>query len=263
MSEIDTVDNAAATTADDDTAASSTEIEQELPLGTEGNEVETPEVKEEEPGIIETEANQKRYNEITRTVRDQAAEIEQLKRRGPIQHDDQGAPNPDDFDDNDDFIRADAEYKATKNVINLINQDRVQEQQEQTARQSQQRIATYNQRVVGVEKDIPDFKATVMGSLLIATDSAGNLSAATEAILELDNGPQVAHHIAKNPELAASLNSSTPIQATMAITRLSEKLSAKPVTINEIPDPIGSEDVGTGTAAAGDGLLNIKGATFE
>lgn len=99
--------------------------------------------------------------------------------------------------------------------------------------------------------------------MLDATDATGNYSPATLAILEADNGPEVAHHIAKNPDIALILNRASPIQAAMKVAQISAELSAKPVKINDDPEPIGSEDTGTGTAAAGDGLLNIDGCTFD
>ena len=89
------------------------------------------------------------------------------------------------------------------------------------------------------------------------------MTPATEAILEADNGPQVAHHIALNPDLAMELNRSTPIKAGMIIARLSDKLSASPAQISKAPAPIESEDAGAGSAAVSDGLKNIGKAKFE
>lgn len=90
MREIDTVDKAASTPADDDAAASSTELEQELPLSTEGNEVETPEVKEDDPKPEYTRKTQERFNEYAATVADQAETIKRLQRKDPVEFDDPG-----------------------------------------------------------------------------------------------------------------------------------------------------------------------------
>ena len=265
MSPKELVDNAAATTAIDDKAASSTEDELELsPEGEEEPEVqEEAEAQEEEPKVEYTRKMQKRIDGLVGTIKTQGQQLDRLQRKRPLQQDDGAAPNPDDFDSDVDYARADATYEATKAVVNLYNQSQVQDEQEQANFDLQQRLNAHNVKIVEIEKDVPDFRSSVDQTMLTVRDINGNYTPVTMAILEAENGPQIELHIAKNPELEQSLNQSTPVQAAMKIATLSAQLTANPAKINKNPEPIGSEGTGAGLAAASDGLLNLDGATFE
>lgn len=265
MSPKELVDNAAATTAIDDKAASSTEDELELtPEGEEEPEVqEDAAAQEEDPKVDYTRKTQKRFDTFTTTIKTLETQLDRLQRKRPLPQGDSKAPNPDDFDDDVEYARADAAYVATKTVVDLLNQNQVQDEQDQASFDLQQRLDAYNVKIVEIEKDVSDFRTSVNGSMLQTQDVNGDLTPATMAILEAENGPQIALHIAKNPELAQTLNHLSPVQAAMKIATLSAQLTANPAKINKNPPPLGSEGTGTGLAAANDGLENIDGATFD
>lgn len=275
MLDEDPVDSAAATTADpDDNAASSTDQETDA-LGNEGQpqgdmgSIDTD--ADEEPGkdaddpdadVIKTENTQKRFDQLTSTIKQRDAQIDRLLQRQPLEFVDKGEPKADDFEDDTEFAAALGEYRSTKATVALINENQQKDSRANEVFDTQQKLDSYNERVPGVVKDTPDFVEVVRAGLLTRTDAQGNLSPAVQAILEADNGPQVAYHIASNPELASSLNHANPIQAAMTVQRLSNQLSAKPSRKPPDTPPIGSEDTGAGAGAADDGLKNIAGATF-
>lgn len=279
-------DNAEATTANDEKDIVNDEellnsLEKDFdeykaqPLGlpveeeeeTEGDEpkVEKSEPKAEDPKVIETRATQKRFNDITQELRELRAENTQLKTKAPIDTSGLVAPNPDDYTDGADdpgFIAANGAYLGSVATLKLINENHQADSQRQATLDFQNRASAYSRKVVEVKKDIKDFDTIMAGSMLDAVDVHGNITAATDILLELENGPRVAAHIAKNPELALLLNRSTPAQVSTTICKISAQLSATPLKINKAPPPIGSEDKGGGPGAAGDKLRNLKGAKF-
>lgn len=260
MSKENPVDSAAATSAIDDEAASSATDAEEQNLNAEGQE---PKVEEEDPNVIQTRNTQKRFDKLTQTINSQAQQIEQLQQRPEVEFDDPGMPKADDFEDDMDFAAAKGAYLGEKAAITRINQSNQAQAQETQRRSLAQTENSYLAKIPGVQKSTPDFQTVVHSSMLLGKDAMGNYTPATMAILEADNGPEVAYHIATNPDIALSLNNASPTQAAMTVARLSIELSAKPANINDNPDPIGSEGSGAGLAAADDGLKHIDGAKFE
>lgn len=220
-----TVENAAPAPATDENSESSTEQVEKKPSASESKNV------------------QKRFDQLTAEKRALREELDQLKRnQGRTLEYDANAPKPEDFATDEEFIRAEATYEATKNVISLINNQANQQAQAQAKFDQEQKIGIYNQKVQSVLEKTPDFQQVVGQSLLNSADANGNLTPAAQAIIESDNGPDIAYHVANNPELAMQLNNSDPVTAGRLVERLSAKLSVTPSQINEAPAPIGSEN---------------------
>lgn len=267
------VDNAAATTAKDalneDEAASlekGTEDGSEIEELLDGEQPTEKTETEEDPGVIQTRNTQERFNKLTSTIADQRVEIDRLKIKAPIDVSSLSEPKPDNFDEGVDdrgYIAAKGAYDGSIATLNLINQSNQKSQQADAVLSTQQKISGYVQKTEAVKKEIPDFEAVVKGTMLDAVDAQGNYTEATIALLEIDNGPEVAYHLAKNSNLAISLNRSTPTQVAMTIGRLSQQLSASPAKINDNPPPVGSEDMGSRRGAPADDLPNLGKATFE
>ena len=259
MSEIQ-VDSADSTTAIDDAAASSADDVQDQQLDGEP-EGEKPPV-EEDPDVIRTRKTQERFDQLTGTIRDQKSEIDQLKRRSPVATTDAGAPKADDFDSDIDYAIAKGAYDGEQRAVKRINDSMARDEQDQVAFDQQRKVDGYRGRVAEAIKENPDFTRIVQGSLLQQQDQFGNMMPTTESIVAVDNGPAVALHIAQNPDLAASLNQASPLQAAMTVQRISSELTATPAKINDNPGPVGDDDPGAGIAAAGDDYPNSKGAKF-
>jgi len=254
-------EHAASSVALDEQSASSTESTEGQNLGTEGQEAHSI---EEDPNVELSRATKLRFSELTQTINSQAAQINNLQQKGPVEFNDPGMPREEDFENDDDFLVAKGAYQGKKETIELLNQNNAAYQQQQANQTIQGKIDSFAVKRSEAIKSIPDFQTVVQSSLLQQKDAQGNLTPATMAILEADNGPEVAYHIATHPEIASSLNFSTPVQAAMTVARLSiELISAKPANINKNPPPVGSEGTGAGLAATSNGLLNSKGAVFE
>lgn len=196
-----------------------------------------------EKSANESENVQKRFDRLTGENKALKQEIDQLKRnqRNTIDYD-ADRPKPEDFSTDEEFIRAEAAYDATKNVISLLNNQATAQQMEQQQFEQSQKINAYNQKVEKALEKTPDFQQVVGQSLLNSVDANGNLTPAAQAILESDNGPDIAYHVANNPEIALQLNNTDAVNAGRLVERLSSKLSVTPPKLNEAPPPIGSEN---------------------
>lgn len=199
--------------------------------------------------VIKTENTQKRFNQLTSTIKQQQEEIDRLKRTQTLSYD-ENAPRPEDFATDEEFIRADAEYNATKKVVGIINRAAEQRAAEERQLSQQQKIQNYNAKVA--ESNIPDFQQVVAGSLLTTSVDGQTLTPAAQAILESENGPDIAVHVAKNPEIAMALNQADPVRAGMLVAQLSNQLTVSAPKINEAPPPIGSESAQSGAIPKGD-----------
>lgn len=265
-------DNAASSTAsgDNDNAASSTVDGDEQQAQAEG-EID----QEETDPLVITRKTQKRMDVLTSkiadrdaTIADRDATIDTMSRGSPLEFEDKGPPNRDDFEDDDvGFATATAEYNTTKKVVSLFNANRERDQGHQAAESADRKLSSYADKVDEIVKEeIPDFRTVIQGSgnLLQSQDASGNLTPAALAILEVPNGPKVAYHVATNPAIARALNRATPLQVATTIGRLSAELfSAKSVTVTKHPPPIGSEDGAGGSAAVSGDFPFSEGATFK
>lgn len=235
MSEELQTEAAESSTADKIEAAPSAEDQAQVP--------EQPKVEPETEELVMKRKTRERFDSLTGTIKTQQEKIDRLEQgqNKQLEYADPGAPKSEDFDDEMDFVRADARYQATKDVVGMINDNQTKQQNEQRQFSVQQQINSYNGKVAAVAEKHPDFQQVIGQSMLITQDQMGNHTAATQAILQADNGPAVAFHVASNPQLAMQLNQSDAIQAGMIVARLSDQLSVSPASINNAPPPVGSE----------------------
>ena len=273
MSEIQ-VDNAAATTATEDKdAVSPAELDDGLQdeeqvdadLLSEEPEGKKPD-EEEDPDVIRTQATQKRFDDLTGRIAEQESELERLRARSqPLDVSGLSEPKPDDYEDGEDdrkYIADRGAWQGATQALKIVSDSQERQQQDDVVNTAQRKVDSYVQKTVKVKEDVKDFEAVVRATELQAVDGQGNFTPSTLAILEADNGPQVAYHIASNPELARTLNRATPIQAAIAIGKISAQLSVRPAKVKEKPGPIESEDTGSGPGKAADGYEHLGKAKF-
>ena len=82
-------------------------------------------------------------------------------------------------------------------------------------------FAGFNERSAAVRQANPDFDAVLQSAAIGVSD------AVMETILESDDGPAVAYHLAKNPTELYRLNAMTERQQVFELGRISARLSAK------------------------------------
>jgi hypothetical protein len=181
-----------------------------------------PVLTDEQKAAKAQEAVQKRINKITaekygfKTEADKLRqENEQLRAATPAPIN-TGEPTLEAFDfDDTKYQSALIDYKVNQGINNFQAQQT--QQQEQAAQQAV--ASTYNQKVAEFEAHTPDFQEKLSQLPL------GNQSV-VDAIMQADNGPAIAYHLANHLDIADALQSANPIQAAMMIGQLSATVSA-------------------------------------
>jgi hypothetical protein len=109
-----------------------------------------------------------------------------------------------------------------------------QEQEQKQAQQDQLKTTydTYNRKVSEARGKYEDWDETVVNNDL-------EIPASVQlAVIEMDNGPDVAYHLAKHPEICAELLDMTPLSAVRKVGQIAESLNPESRrSHNEKPKP--------------------------
>lgn len=213
----------------------------------------TPEVQTEKPEVPETEAEAKekaerdekgrfkgvqpRIDELTRARREAEREAAYWRQMAQAQATPEKAPEkptPDKFSDYGEYVEALTDWKAAQaaeKVTAKMLSERAQAQQAATAQE------TWQSRAAEARKQLTDFDE-VMSSADVPMRGT-----VIEALKESDRGPELAYHLAKNPDVAQRLNTMSERQALIELGRLEASLAAPqgksppPVKLTQAPKP--------------------------
>ena len=195
-------------------------VEQDIPTETdtveETDEQKNERVQKESAARAEKRANsiQKRMDELTadkyaeRKRADELAEnnarlMAMIEENKTPQKQAETEPQRDQFNTDLDYFKSVAKFEAKQEALKLAWQDK-QERQAETSRMSveNQKLEVakeFRAREVKVEKELPDYKEVI-------EDWSPRLPNSTaEMILRLPDGPLIAYHLAKNPDLEKTL----------------------------------------------------------
>lgn len=142
-------------------------------------------------------------------------------------------PKPEDFKDYDAYIEGVADWKSEQK----INQYRRQEAVAAQNAELQETFENYSKKLGKFREQHDDFDEVVGES-----DSILIPRAAQVAIISLENGPEIAYHLGKNPELCEKLLEMTDVQAVMEVGRLSSSLGKKEETKPEAEKQLGAKE---------------------
>ena len=189
---------------------------------------------------------QKRLNELTRDKYAERQARESLERqnqellsilktgRQPVEQQADGRPQQSQFTDYAEFVRADAVWNATQAAKTLIEQERrvLHETTQRTtaANTEAAAAAAYQQRMAAAAKAIPDFEETMADADTIEVPTP-----VLNMIRRLDNGPQIAYHMVKNPELAKQFFTQPPEMHGVLLGQLSSTLKGSAKVSNAPP----------------------------
>lgn len=175
---------------------------------------------------------QKRIDELTRKAHEAEREAafwrEQAAKSQAPSQDATTKPARDAFASDADYFEALADWKAEQKVSELRKQQQAEALNKAEQTQTATRFELYQERVSTALDAMPDYHEVVGGSDVPAEAHV------LEAILDSEQGPQLAYHLAKHPDVAQRLNEMTPVQAAREIGRLEAQL-AQPKT--ETPPP--------------------------
>jgi hypothetical protein len=119
----------------------------------------------------------------------------------------------------------------------LEARDAWKENSEKQAAESERRkvaVDTYNEKVSKARGEYEDWDEVVTGSKAVVPQ------AAIDAVIELDNGPDVAYYLAQHPEETESLMGMSAIRTIQAISKISDKVAeekAAPPPKNKVKPP--------------------------
>lgn len=166
-----------------------------------------------------------------------------------------GPPQVDQFDRYED-------YEAAR-IAWLVDQ-RVQQRDAQRQAELAQRVAQaqqqsyhdqlardHGERVAKFAKQMPDFERVVDRDDIIVPDSA------SEAIMNLPNGPAIMYAIGQDPTLAGRMHRMTPLQQAAFVGQISAALAARVPQISKAPAP-GEPVSGKSTAP-----VTLENADFD
>ena len=131
-------------------------------------------------------------------------------------------------DDSDAFTEALTDWKAKQAVSQAL-------QQQAQAKQQETRATSFEARQAEARTKMPDYDDVVGSS---NTPLAPHVQ---ESILESDQGPALAYHFARNPDVLMRLNGMSPTAAAREVGRLEASLAsapaAPPVKTTTAPKP--------------------------
>lgn len=130
-------------------------------------------------------------------------------------------PQPSQFNDAFEYAEALAEWSAEQAILNREKAEAERKEQE-----SRQKMAeSWKQREAAIKADLPDYDEMIASAADVQVSDV-----IRDAIIESDVGPRILYHLAENPELVETLNTSSPIKALREIGKLEAKFEA-----NETP----------------------------
>lgn len=132
--------------------------------------------------------------------------------------DDESEPNPDDFKTVGEYTRALTKYEVAKAARTASEASTRQSQQDRQKAQADELGATFAQRCSEFEKTTPDYEEVVGESELIIHN------AGMQYIVESEMGPQLAYHLAKNPDVVERLSKLSPARVIAELGKLEVRL---------------------------------------
>ena len=189
---------------------------------------------------------QKRIDKLTQQRYEREARIRELEARiAETERKSQAAepePDPAQFETLEAFLDAKVKHETGKRLREI--------EQERTVQQKQaERLAGFNERAQTVRQANPDFDTVLQSAAVGVSD------AVMETILESDDGPAVAYHLAKNPTELYRLNAMNERQQVLELGRISARLSAKVPErkVTQAPPPAPAvKAAGTGSKSVSD-----------
>lgn len=170
-----------------------------------------------------------------------------------------GKPDPKDYEGKDwsEYYAALAEWTADNKLESKLKERDTKQKEESLKNEAQKQQKEYAAKVTEFSKVTPDF-----ADVTEAYDGPFNQTIA-QALLDSDMGPQIAYHLAKNPEEAEALDGMNYGQVSRFFGKLEAKLeSPKSSTVKTTNAPPPIKPVG-GSAKGSYDPYSSKGDDFE
>ncbi|MGI9297834.1 MAG: hypothetical protein ACR2QC_08040 [Gammaproteobacteria bacterium] len=194
------------------------------------------EAKEEEPQSRRNDRVEKRFRRLSGQLRDKDTQIAELKGQvdtltklvqpkqddSPQTSDTSGRPSRGNFDDDDDYFEALADWKASERVAAALSRRDQEERERQEAEKASGVSETYAGRLQEARTRYDDYDEVVESSDLIISDDV------TGAILESEQGPDIVYYLAQNPEEGKRLNGLSAVKLGKELGKIEAKVAWVP-----------------------------------
>ena len=192
---------------------------------------------EEKPQEKPKRSARERINELTKRAHEAEREVQRLREaseRRPAETAEK--PSPDKFGSYDEYVEALADWRADQRVAESFKKRDAERSQAAAARAAEARAQAWAERQSEFREATPDYDAVVGKS------SVQLAAHVVDTLLDSDSGPELAYHLAKNPETVKRINALSPLAAAREIGRIEATLSipaAPPVKpASNAPAPI-------------------------
>lgn len=175
---------------------------------------------------------QKRISELTAQLRQAQRELEAARAKPETPQADEPAPKRDQFDDYEAYLEAHTRWVARSEAQSIKQAADAEYQRRIADRERDAREGDWQAKVETFREDHPDWDAVALNPALPITAEMA------ETLRELDNGPEVAYHLGKNPELVDRLAGMSDRKAALELARLSERLVTQVKRTSAAPKPI-------------------------
>lgn len=175
---------------------------------------------EEKPQEKPKRSARERINELTKRAHEAEREVQRLREaseRRPAETAEK--PSPDKFGSYDEYVEALADWRADQRVAESFKKRDAERSQAAAARAAEARAQAWHERQSAFREDTPDYDAVVGKS---AVQVAAHV---VDTLLDSDSGPELAYHLAKNPETVKRINALSPLAAAREIGRIEATLS--------------------------------------
>jgi hypothetical protein len=187
-----------------------------------------------DPNKLRKSALQERFRELTtaqkeameRASRAEAAlkaiEDARAKEAAEAEARKLGAPKPtrDKFDDPDAYDAALVEWAQNQGKKQGLTEAQQAAQRESNERSQREAQSAFQERVAAFKTEVPDFETLVMQNPDLQISAISALT-----IQKMENGPAVAYHLAKNPQLAAKIAAMSPPDQVFEMGKLSASVT--------------------------------------
>lgn len=164
---------------------------------------------------------QKRIDELTRARHQAERDRDYWRQQAEARQAPPAAPKPEDFASDDDYQQALLDHRIESGINRKLSTEAQQRADMADQQANEVRDQTYAERMRAATVRIPDF-AEVVGKANIDVRQE-----VIDAIKDSDHGPDIAYHLAKNPDEARRLSQMDTRTLDRAIGRMEADFAAK------------------------------------
>ena len=175
---------------------------------------------EEKPQEKPRRSARDRINELTKRAHEAEREAQHWKEaaeRKPAESADK--PSPDKYGSYDDYVEALADWKADQRVSESFRRRDAERAQAAESRAVEAKAQAWHERQGAFRQATPDYDD------IVGKSSVQVAPHVVDSLLDSDSGPELAYHLAKNPETVKHINSLSPLAAAREIGRIEASLS--------------------------------------